>query len=75
MTLLTRPGCHLCDDARSVIAAVCAELGVAWEEQDISLDPDQFERYRDEIPVTLVDGEAHDYRRVSADRLRHALTR
>ena len=36
ITLLTRPGCHLCDDARAVIARVAAELGVPWQERDIT---------------------------------------
>jgi hypothetical protein len=73
VTLLSRPGCHLCDDARAVICAVCAELAVPWAEQDISTDPELLRRYADEIPVTLVDGQEHDHWRVSADRLRRAL--
>ena len=73
VTLLSRPGCHLSEDARSVIAAVCGELGVPWAEQDISSDPELFRRYADAIPVTLVDGQEHDFWRVSADRLRRAL--
>ena len=36
ITLLYRPGCHLCDDAREVIARVAADLGVTWEERDIT---------------------------------------
>jgi hypothetical protein len=72
--LLARPGCHLCDDARAVIAAVCAELGVPWSERDITEDPEEFRRHADDVPVTLVDGAPHDFLRVSADRLRHALT-
>ena len=36
ITLLSRPGCHLCDDAREVIARVAADLGVPWEERDIT---------------------------------------
>ena len=35
VTLYTRPGCHLCDDARAVVAAVCAELGETYDEVDI----------------------------------------
>jgi glutaredoxin len=73
VTLLTKPGCHLCDDARAVIAAVCAELGVGWAERDITADPEDYRRYVDSIPVTLVDGAEHDFLRVSADRLRRAL--
>ncbi|MFL6241090.1 MAG: glutaredoxin family protein [Actinomycetes bacterium] len=74
VTLLTRPGCHLCDDARAVIEAVCAEVGVPWTERDITAHPDDFRRYADSIPVTLVDGVEHDFLRVSSDRLRRALT-
>ena len=38
VTLYSRPGCHLCDDARAVIEAVCADLGEAYEEVDITTD-------------------------------------
>jgi hypothetical protein len=72
--LLTRPGCHLCDDARAVVGAVAAELGVGWDEVDISSDPALEARWHDEIPVTLVDGAVHDFWRVDAGRLRSALT-
>jgi glutaredoxin len=75
VTLLGKPGCHLCDDARAVIAAVTAELGEAYAEVDITTDPDLHARYWEQIPVTLVDGEQHDFWRVDADRLRAALTR
>jgi hypothetical protein len=73
VTLLARPGCHLCDEARAIIAAVCAETGVPWTERDVSMDPAEFRRYADSVPVTLVDGVEHDFLRVSADRLRRAL--
>lgn len=74
VTLYSRPGCHLCDDARAVIEAVCADLGEAYEEVDITTDDDLEDRYRDEIPVTLVDGRQHDFWRVDAARLRAALS-
>lgn len=73
VTLLSKPGCHLCDDARAVIEAVAGELGVAWEELDITADPELHARWWEQIPVTLVDGVQHDFWRVSADRLRAAL--
>jgi glutaredoxin len=75
VTLLGKPGCHLCDDARLVIEAVTAELGEAYTEVDITADPDLHARYWEQIPVTLVDGEQHDFWRVDADRLRAALIR
>ena len=34
--LLSKPGCHLCDDARLVVASVCAELGETYDEVDIT---------------------------------------
>ena len=73
ITLLGRPGCHLCDDARTVIARVAGELGVRWEERDITASADDMRQYWDQIPVTLVDGVQIDFWRVSEDRLRAAL--
>jgi hypothetical protein len=74
ITLLTRPGCHLCDDARAVIARVAADLGVSWQERDITRSEDDLRAYGDMIPVTLIDGAQHDFWRVSEQRLRAALT-
>jgi glutaredoxin len=73
VTLIGKPGCHLCDDARTVVATVCGELGVRWEERDISRDEELHRRYWEQIPVVLVDGEQHDFWRVKAERLRSAL--
>ena len=74
VTLYSKPGCHLCDDARAVVEGVCAELGESFEEVDITTSPDLMARSGEEIPVTFVDGRQHDYWRVDADRLRAALT-
>ena len=73
VTLVTRPGCHLCEAAREIVARVCADLGEAWEELDLDADPALSARYADEIPVTLVDGRQHDFWRVDETRLRRAL--
>ena len=75
VTLYGRVGCHLCDDARAVIEAVCAELGESYVEVDVDEDPALLARYSEEIPVTLVDGRQHDFWRVDPDRLRTALRR
>jgi glutaredoxin len=79
ITLYSRPGCHLCDQARAVIEEVCAETGESYVELDID-DPTQVaaelrERMTDEIPVTFVDGGQHDFWRVDPVRLRAALRR
>ena len=75
VTLVGRPGCHLCDAARVVVAAVTADLGVGWVELSIDDDPDLHARYADQIPVTIVDGVQHDFWRVSEPRLRATLAR
>lgn len=74
ITLYGREGCHLCDDARAVIARVCADLGESWVEVDIDSDEDLLDRFGEEIPVTFVDGRQHDFWRVDEARLRAALT-
>jgi len=73
VTLYGKPGCHLCDDARAVVAAVCAELGVEWTEVDITQDDGLLTEYGEQIPVTFVDGKQHDFWRVDPARLRKAL--
>jgi hypothetical protein len=73
ITLLSRPGCHLCDEARVVIARVAADLGVPWTERDITQSEDDLVAYSDMIPVTFIDGVQHDFWRVSEQRLRQAL--
>ncbi|GAA1954709.1 glutaredoxin family protein [Agromyces allii] len=80
LTLIGKPGCHLCDDAREVVQAVIAEVEATdaggrpvLEEQSILDDPALAERYAEEIPVLLVDGRMHAYWRVDAERLKAAL--
>ena len=73
VTLYSRPGCHLCDDARAVIERVADDLGVGWEERSIDDDPELQRAYGEQIPVTFVDGRRHDFWRVDEGRLRTAL--
>ncbi|MGX5694841.1 glutaredoxin family protein [Agromyces soli] len=81
LTLIGKPGCHLCDDAREVVQAVVAEYEtdasrrIALDELSILDDEALRDRYAEEIPVLLVDGEMHAYWRVDAPRLRDALER
>jgi glutaredoxin len=73
ITLFARPGCHLCDEAREVVSKVAGDLGVAWEERDITQSEADLREYWEKIPVTFVDGVQHDFWRVSEERLRRAL--
>jgi glutaredoxin len=74
VTLIGKPGCHLCDDARVVIEKVAGELGAAVDERDITQDEELYRKYWEQIPVVLVDGEQHDFWRVDEGRLRRALS-
>ena len=71
--VLTKPGCHLCDDACAEVARITAELGVGWRAVDITGDDELTTRWSEYVPVVLVDGEVHDWFRVREDRLRAAL--
>ena len=71
--LYSKPGCHLCDDARAVVERVCADLGTSYDEVDITTSPELMNAYADQIPVTFVDGRQHDFWRVDETRLRRAL--
>ena len=73
ITLVGKPDCHLCEDARAVVAAVCAETGDSFVELSILDDPELADLYWEQIPVTLVDGVQHDFWRVDPARLRAAL--
>lgn len=75
LTLVGKPGCHLCDDARAVITGVVDELGdtVRVDELSILDDPQLFDRFAEQIPVVLIDGTVHARWRVHAARLRAAL--
>lgn len=73
VTLIGKPGCHLCDEAQLVIEKVCGELGVVWEKKDITQDEELNRAYWEQIPVVLVDGEQHTFWRVNEDRLRREL--
>jgi glutaredoxin len=57
LTLYGRPGCHLCDDARTQLLALGPELGFELVERDIEADDDLHRRYLERIPVVVLDGE------------------
>jgi Glutaredoxin-like domain (DUF836) len=68
-------GCHLCDDACAIVDQVCETLAIAWTARDLGeLDEALRVKWREYTPVVLIDGEVHDIFRVSAERLRAALS-
>lgn len=77
LTLIGKPDCHLCDDARAVMSSVIAELGdaasVSVEELSIHDDAELNAKYWDEIPVLMIEGRVHAIWRLDADRLKTAI--
>ena len=80
LTLISKPGCHLCEDAEAVVTRVLAEFAGEQPEIRVDLvhenildDPQLHARYAEEIPVLLIDGKVHNYWRIDPVRLRNAL--
>jgi glutaredoxin len=74
VTLFAAAECHLCENARRVLAQVRAELPFEFEDVDITGDTDLERRYRERIPVVLVDGEEAFTYFVHPDGLRRRLS-
>lgn len=78
ITLLSKPGCHLCDDARAVIERGRSSLSeknidTTLDEIDILQDEQLARLHAEEIPVVLLDGRRHAIWRVDEDRLTAAI--
>jgi len=80
LTLIGKPGCHLCDDARDLVTGVVRALDgtpgapeMAIEERSILDDAALSELYLEDIPVLMINGRVHNYWRIDPDRLRTAL--
>ena len=80
LTLIGKPGCHLCDDARDVVTSVVEELAgeasapsITVQELSIFDDAELHERYVEEIPVLLLNGRVHNIWRIDPARLRTAI--
>jgi glutaredoxin len=56
VTLYTRAGCHLCDDAKQVLEAARRKAIFELEEIDIDLRPEWRRLYNEEVPVISIDG-------------------
>jgi glutaredoxin len=69
LTLYTRKGCHLCDEAKTVLDRVAERTGETWTEIDIGEDQALEDEYGYRIPVLLLDGKEHGYFRVDQARL------
>jgi glutaredoxin len=58
ITLYTRPGCHLCEDAADLLERLAAQLPLEVVEVNILTDANLYERYKHSIPVVAIAGGA-----------------
>ncbi|MHA7208689.1 glutaredoxin family protein [Arthrobacter sp. MDT1-65] len=75
VVLLTRPACHLCQDAREVVARVTADVGLGWRELSVAQAPALGARFAEELPVLFIDGVQRDFWSIDEGRLRRLLSR
>jgi glutaredoxin len=73
VTLYTRPGCHLCEDAKSQIAPLLAEFGARLREVNIDADPALHERYNLDMPVLFLADRKVAKHRVDLNQFRRQL--
>ena len=74
LTLIGKPGCHLCDEAEVAVQSVLDDFSdVALEKENILENPELFGKYSEQIPVLLINGQIHNYWRIDTERLREAL--
>ena len=80
LTLIGKPGCHLCEDAEAAIDRVLAtflaanpSVSVSIAQQNVLDDAELAARYSEEIPVLLINGKVHNYWRIDEERFIAAL--
>ncbi len=73
VTLYTRPGCHLCEEAKVAIAPLLREYGAALREINIENDPVLEERYGWDIPVVFIGPRKAAKHRVDVEQFRRQL--
>tara|TARA_B100001123_G_C15303556_1_gene1021841 strand:- start:478 stop:729 length:252 start_codon:yes stop_codon:yes gene_type:complete len=74
LTLLTRKGCHLCDDMKNLILNLKKYKGVEFEEIDISGNIKLIQLWDTEIPVLLLGEKIIARHRIGRDNLEKELT-
>jgi len=72
VTLISRTGCHLCEQAEAVLDRI---LPGGWTRVDVESSIELERDYGDRVPVVLLDGAEHGYWRVEQARLLRDLAR
>jgi glutaredoxin len=74
VTLYTRPGCHLCEEAKAAIAPLLQEFGASLREVNIDDDPVLQERYAWDVPVIFIGAHKAAKHRVDVEQFRRQLS-
>jgi glutaredoxin len=70
----SRPGCHLCDEAKAAIQTAGCSDSFTLEEINIESDDELLRKYKYDIPVVTIDGVEHFKHRVSVDNFKRILS-
>ena len=73
IVLYSKPGCHLCEDAKAALMTLRDQFEFSLEERDITQDAAAFERYRYTIPVMHLDGKIELEGRINVLKLQRAM--
>jgi glutaredoxin len=73
ITIYSRQGCHLCEDAHATLESLREELNFEIEVINIDNDAELIKLYSDQVPVIHIDGEHHDFYKVDPTRFRSSL--
>lgn len=75
LTLYSRPGCHLCEEAKTQIAPLISRFGARLHEVNIDADPILRARYNEEVPVLFLGPRKAAKFKINLDQLRKQLER
>jgi glutaredoxin len=75
VTIYSRHGCHLCESALDTLQTLQVELSFEIEVIYIDGDEKLEKLYGEQVPVTLIGGEHHDFWRVDPERFKSSLER
>ncbi len=73
--IYSRTGCHLCEMAESIVREVQAEIDFELSIIYIDDNSELESQYGEEVPVTVINGERHDFFRVDRERFKSAILR
>jgi glutaredoxin len=73
VSLYTRPGCHMCEEAKAQIAPLLAAAGARLREVNIDADPILRARYDSDVPVVFLGARKVAKHRVDLEQFRRQL--